>query len=231
MSIQGGPFSIHDSSLVLSINAANTKSYISGSTNWADLSGNNLNGTLTNGPAFNSSNNGTLQFDGVNDYVSFPTGFISTLTASTFSVWFYWTDNSNWSRVFDFGTGTTYNMFLTPKNGGTGVLRFAITTSSGAGEQQINHVALSLSNWYNVVVTMSGSAGNMYVNGTLVASNNSMTNTPSSLGSTTQNYLGKSQYPDPYFAGNIASLLIYKKALTSSEILQNYNTEKSRFGL
>ena len=55
--------------LVLSLDAANSKSYVSGSTVWRDMSGNGTNGTLTNGPTFSSANGGIIIFDGVNDYI------------------------------------------------------------------------------------------------------------------------------------------------------------------
>ncbi len=54
--------------LVLCLDAANPKSYISGSTSWRDTSGNTNNGTLVNGPIFNSDNGGSILFDGTNDY-------------------------------------------------------------------------------------------------------------------------------------------------------------------
>jgi hypothetical protein len=52
-----------------------------------------------------------------------------------------------------------------------------------------------------VAVTLGGSTGILYVNGTEVGRNSSMTLTPDSFGATTQNYIGKSQYPDPYLDG------------------------------
>ena len=71
--------------LVLYLDAANTKSYASGSTAWNDLVGIN-NGTLVNGPTFNSANGGSIVFDGSNDYVS--TTYNAVLTNFTFCAWF-----------------------------------------------------------------------------------------------------------------------------------------------
>ena len=56
--------------LVLYMDAANSKSYVSGSTTWNDISRSGNNGTLINGPTFNSSNGGSIVFDGTNDYVN-----------------------------------------------------------------------------------------------------------------------------------------------------------------
>jgi hypothetical protein len=219
--------------LVLCLDSGNTKSYTSGSTTWNDLTGNNNTGSLINGPTFTSSFGGSIVFDGVNDYVTLPTGFISSLTACTISCWFYYVDNGNWTRVFDFGTGTTFYMFLTPKQPGGGI-RFAITTGgNSAGSEKLLDAPTSVltsNTWYNVVLNLNGSVGNLYLNGNFIVSN-SIALTPNSLGSTTQNYIGKSQYADPYFLGNFATMLIYNRVLTASEVLQNYNANKGRFGL
>ena len=90
MSIQGNPFIIHDSSLVLSLDAANSKSYVSGSSTWSDLSGNNKTGTLTNGPTYTSSFGGGIVFDGVDDYatVSNPLNQSNLSQEWTVNAWF-----------------------------------------------------------------------------------------------------------------------------------------------
>jgi hypothetical protein len=76
--------------MVLNLDAANRKSFVSGSTSWYDLSGGGNNGTLTNGPAYNSANGGSIVFDGIDDICSVvdtPFRFGNTFTIS---VWFYW---------------------------------------------------------------------------------------------------------------------------------------------
>lgn len=122
-------------------------------------------------------------------------------------------------RILDFGTGTTAYMMLTPDAGTTNALRFAITTSGGNGEQQLNGPVLTAGTWYHIAVVLSGNTGTLYVNGAAVATNTSMTLHPSSLGSTTHNYLGKSQFSDPAFLGTIDDFRIYSRALSASEIL------------
>jgi hypothetical protein len=119
------------------------------------------------------------------------------------------------ARLFDFGTGTSSYMFLAPASGGN-TLRYAITT--GGGEQQINGPALSAGTWHHVAVTLSGTTGTLYVDGLAAGSNNSMTLKPSSLGSTTQNYIGKSQFPDPLLNGRVDDFRIYNRALSNAEI-------------
>jgi len=81
---------------------------------------------------------GALQFGGVDDYVQLPIGsMIHSLTNSTFATWVNWTGASDWQRIFDFGSSTEVSMYLTPRNGNTGFLRFAITTAGVAGEDQV----------------------------------------------------------------------------------------------
>jgi hypothetical protein len=110
-------------------------------------------------------------------------------------------------------------MFLAPQNGSSSVVRFAITTGSGAGEQQINGAAaLPTGVWKHVAVTLNGSNGVLYVDGLPVGTNSAMNLKPLSLGSTTQNYIGKSQYSDPYFNGLVDEFRIYSGALSPSEV-------------
>jgi hypothetical protein len=120
--------------------------------------------------------------------------------------------------VFDFGTGTTANMFLTLSAGG-GPLRFAITTGGGGAEQRIDGPGtLPLNTWSHVAVTLSGTTGTLYVNGTPVGTNTNMTLHPSDLGATNQNWIGRSQYPDPYLNATIDDFQIYDHALSAAEI-------------
>ncbi|HEX9047452.1 MAG TPA: LamG domain-containing protein, partial [Verrucomicrobiae bacterium] len=137
----------------------------------------------------------------------------------TIAAWVNLASVANWNRIFDFGTGTTTYMFLTPQNGSNGKVRFAITTSGGGGEQQINSSStLSLNTWHHVAVTINGSVGVMYVDGVAVGTNSAMTLKPSSLGNTTQNYIGKSQFSDPYLNGKVDEFRIYGSALSASEV-------------
>lgn len=79
----------------------------------------------------------------------------------------------------------------------------------------------------HVAVTLSGSTGRMYVDGVQVASNTSMTLKPSSLGNTNLNYIGKSQFSDPYFNGSIDDFQIYSRALSAGEISTLFNGSTS----
>jgi hypothetical protein len=142
-----------------------------------------------------------------------------------------------WSRMFDFGTGTGNYMFLAVDNAG-GDVRFAMTNNGPGAEQGISSSfpvdafgqsgaasfdnssasLLPLGRWSLVTVTLAGNVGTLYVNGTAVGSNDDITLTPSALGDTTQDWLGRSQFADPFFNGAIDDFNISDTALTSAQV-------------
>ncbi|WP_019909535.1 DUF5695 domain-containing protein [Paenibacillus sp. HW567] len=159
-----------------------------------------------------------LSLSGTSGYATLPAGVVSQLSDFTISAWVRITANSDWARIFDFGTDTTTNMFLAPQIGGGG-MRFAITTGGNGAEEQLTASApLAVGQWKHVAVTLSGTTGRLYVDGVQVAVNTSMTLKPASLGNTTQNYIGKSQYGDPNLNGAVDDFIIYSRALSASEI-------------
>ena len=183
------------------------------------------------GPAWNGllPNGGTLSGGQLTltaasqQYASLPAGIVSTFSNFTIEAWVRLNSTTNWSRIFDFGNNTTTNMFLTPQNGSTTRLRFAITTNGAGGEQQINGTsALSAGAWHHVAVTLSGNTGILYLNGAAVGTNTGMTLKPLNLGVTTNNYIGRSQYADPYFNGLLDEFRIYSVALSPAEIAATY---------
>jgi hypothetical protein len=188
------------------------------------------NGVLQNGA---SVKNGSVILNAaLAQYVSLPTGIVSNLTDVTFEAWFNASTLYPWQRVFDFGIGTISYLFFTPENGNSGygsfvgTPRFSITLP-GAGEVQINPTAnqtLSTGNLTHVAITQDSVTriSTMYINGARVGSNPLTALTPNTLGSTANNYLGKSQFNDPYFDGSITEFRIWNKALSASQVAQNY---------
>jgi Concanavalin A-like lectin/glucanases superfamily/F5/8 type C domain len=156
---------------------------------------------------------------GTNEYVSLPAGVVSGLHDFTVSAWVNPRADTAWSRVFDFGTGTGTYMFLTVSAGG-GPVRFAITTGGGGAEQQVTAPAgqLPLNTWTHLAVTLSGTTGTLYINGSPVAANANLTLTPSSLGNTTDNWIGRSQFGDPSLNANVDDFNIYSRALPATDI-------------
>jgi hypothetical protein len=182
-----------------------------------DVSGNGWNGTLTGGAAWATGNSGNaVDLDGTNGYVALPAGAVSSAEAITFATWVNLDTVSTWSRIFDFGSGTSKYMFLTPKNGATGTIRFEIRNGN-AFSQIDGAAALPTGGWHHVAVTLDGSTGTLYVDGQKVGSN-SVGIRPSHLGVTTQNWIGRSQFPDPYLDGRVDDFRIYNRALSAAEV-------------
>jgi hypothetical protein len=178
-------------------------------------------GTLPNGGTFSG---GRLTLSSNSEqYVSLPSGIIGALSNFTVTAWVQLASTANWARIFDFGNSTTVSMYLTPQNGTTGEMRYAITTNSTGGEQQINcNSTLAKEVWHQVAVTLNANTGVLFLDGVPVGTNSAMTFNPLVLGSTSNNYLGKSQWNDPYLDGAFDEFRIYSAALSPAEIAATY---------
>jgi len=166
---------------------------------------------ITNDPGLG----GVLNLNGATNYVVLAD---PVANCSTIAAWVKWNGGAAWQRVFDFGTDTTNYFFLTPK-ASTGIMRFAITTTSNGGEQQINAAsALPIGSWCHVAVTLDGTTGLLYLNGHPIATNSSLTIRPWQI-LAKNNYVSKSQWPaDPLFNGEIGSFRVFGRALSGPEI-------------
>lgn len=226
--------------LVSYLDAANPKSFISGSTVWNDLSKNTINnGTLTNGPIYNSSNGGNIIFDGSDDFVTLGNDSSLQITNNlTLSVWFktvslsvaktiaakQWCNGNQFSYSLSILTNGNIQWYWIPSGNCSGNPTGSYTTNSSV---------ITTNTWNNVIVVHTSTSVNIYVNGilapsTLVGSYSSLFNSTSPLNIGIYRNLGGS-YADA-FNGNMASVQIYNRALSATEALQNYNTMKSRFG-
>ncbi len=190
-------------------------------TSAADATGHGWNGTLVNGPTWVAGHGGNAVSlnNSASNYVSLPTGVVSSLTSFSIAAWVKLNANATWARIFDFGTGTSNYMFLSPVGAGN-IIRFAITSTAGAGEQQINYNGgISTGVWHHVAVTLEAGTGILYVDGVSVGTNSAITLTPSNLGGTTQNWIGRSQYSaDPYLSGAVDDFRIFSGALSASDV-------------
>ncbi len=188
-----------------------------------DSAGSGLNGTLTNGPVFIDGMAGlgkALSFDGTDDYATLPIGnLLSTLSDTTIAMWANYSGSGGaWQRMFDFGSGTTAYLFLTP-NMASNQMRVALRTAT-VGEQIITDGALP-TGWHHVAVTIDSATMTMklYVDGNLKASG-ATTLLPKNMGVTTQNWLAKSQYSaDAYYKGALDDFRLYNKALSKGEVM------------
>jgi hypothetical protein len=189
-------------------------------TSAADATGNGKTATLAGGAGWTTGRSGNAVNLGVSGaHVALPSGILAGATAFSVAAWVRLTTAGTWARLFDFGTGTGVNMFLTPRSS-SGTPRFAITTSGAGGEQRINGPsALATGAWTHVAVTQSGSLGILYVNGAEVARNSAMSLHAADLGNTNRNWIGRSQYSgDPSLAGAVDSFRVYSRALTAAEV-------------
>lgn len=219
--------------LILNLDAGFTPSYPTTGTTWYDLGGNTYNGTLTNSPTFNSANNGSLIFDGVDDqapvsnatfnntlnalsaitveiWIKPPTsptqygGYISRQTSavSNYTGWSIRQNNLNNGAIEWFGFGSNSNMIT--------------------GSVTPNAWTLATGTWNGTVMTL-------YINGSQASTRTNSVNTISATGQVLA--IGKLSYGNFPQTFSMASARIYNRALTAAEVLQNYNAQKSRFGL
>ncbi len=215
------------SGLTLSLDAADRNSYVSGSTTWRDLTPNSFNGTLTNGPTFNSSNGGSIVFDGVDDHVPL-TGTInlgntftilswikpSTLAGGDYIVYgLNANGNDNWFGI----NGNAVNLFATQTSD---VNNFIVSGGS----------ITSTSIWYCIGCSINETVATVYLNGAEV----NRATKAFTIGSWNDNNVTigrRGTIAQRYFPGNIASVQAYNRVLSITEIAQNYNAQKARFGL
>ena len=209
--------------LVLALDAADRNSYVSGSTIWRDLSPNGYTGTLSNGPTFSSNNGGVIVFDGADDRCVISNTIPSL---STFTIEFFLntavvdgTQNifldQNTSLRYEVTTTNKFNIHL--GNGST----WAFTTDS-------SNTVVVANTWYHTAWTWNGSLSIIYVNGILDASYSHSASSSGTGDITLAQYFSGTSYA---WSGRIGSVKIYNRALSAAEILQNYNAQKSRFGL
>jgi hypothetical protein len=219
--------------LVLYLDAANTKSYPTTGTTWNDLTNATTGATLVNGPTYTTSNGGSIVFDGTNDEVTIGTrngaSFVDTddMTVSVFLK----INNKNIAGVLGRFTQGAINdgwcvwVYLDK-------IIFFNTNSSGNYDPDYNNTGYSFINgeWFHFCVTRNSSTKKLkwYINGQL----NQEYTTSSSTFKKTNNGISIASLGGSYYMnGNIASTQIYNKALTDSEVLQNYNATKQRFNL
>ena len=226
-----GPDIVSDG-LVLYMDAGSPNSYRPDFGNtWKDMSGFNNSGSLINGPTYSSANGGSIVFDGTNDYVITSNNNASYYVSSSFTI-------STWANVSNVNTGyrgifgcfdqqsgfTGYSFWIN-----TGDSKFSFIIGGGgfafipANSNYQNDI------WYNLTGINTGGTSYFYINGVLQTATSNLTIAPPQ----TQVKIGRTYKDtnDYYYSGKVANGMIYTKALSAQEILQNYNAQKSRFGL
>ena len=213
--------------LVFAVDAANKKSYPGSGTTWTDLAGSN-NGTLTNGPTFDSGDGGSIVFDGADDYIEFSGLTLSSLNISngdpiTISCFFKPHDLAQNMICAFFDTPRCY-IETYPQSGGT-VAHWGFGNTNNA---TTSTAFLQTNQIYNYTVTYDGNIAKGYLNGELDS-----TNTIGAQSYNTNNFrIAKWSNSNPFYGDlTIYYCQLYNKSLTPTEITQNYNALKSRFGL
>ena len=228
MSVKGGPNTV-TSGLVLELDAGNTKSYPGTGTTWFDKSGFANNGTLVNGVGYTSSFNGSLVFDGGDDYVL--TSNFTTYSGSqgTLCAWTYPNPGNSNTYVIAIGElgqtgksraiGTYQGKWWLVGYGATNedwLTDFAITSN------QWSYVTYTWDNTTNIGISVNGVFANTTRSGL-----NPVAGTQLRVGSPSWTNLGSYGF----WNGRIPIAQVYNRALSQAEILQNYNATKTRFGL
>jgi hypothetical protein len=206
--------SIITSGLTFMLDAGFTPSYPRTGATWNDLSGNNYSGTLINAPTFSGASGGSFLFNGSTQYTttSYTQPAYGTGTSFTWNTWVYP------------GAGATAAPIIGNRNN---VLVFTKLTRNG-----FEYYPLSISNvltansWQNVSVVKSGTSFTYYLNGASIT-----TTASTATQSATAFYVGGDNAAGEYYAGRVSNVYIYNRALSSTEVLQNYNALLSRYRL
>ena len=227
--------------LIFNLDAGFVGSYPTTGTTWYDLSGNTNNGTLTNGPTFNSANSGSLVFDGTDDYMVMP--FTTNYPSFTVSFFFKLTGTKNYSYAISTGNGTSTGSFQIefndPDAGNTARTLWIwwYSTSGFDGGLYVPSLG-STGNWNDntwrmLTFTHTGTSNILYINGAISTYSTSGRQEIEQFGGSNYNLsIGRRQdINNLFFQGNIANMLVHNRALSATEVLQNYNALKGRFGL
>ena len=221
--IKNGYENLITSGLTLNLDAAWYNSY-SGGTYWYDISGNNKRGTLTNGPVLNTGNTGSIYFDGSDDFCVIPSTSLNGQSSGTISTWvkIYDLDFQYMVSLPD-GTGTNGFDILIENGKLDSYLKTSIN-GDNTGCQFVPKLGI----WYNFVTTYDGTTHKIYVNGVLLSSKNRSGTISNNLG---QTFVGNfSNTFAAYSNNNTSNVQLYNRALSQTEIFQNYQINKNRFG-
>ena len=251
----GGGDNVVTDNMVVYLDAGNNSSYSGSGTSWNDVSGNGNNFTLVNGPTYSSSDGGAIVFDGANDFARSATNasFFAFGTSNDYSygVWAKMDSTGNTESLLSCGTsdgGLTQNSFQLDFEGTNTRIRHLFRDGSNNQRNFTplnadDAVALVGTDWFYVMVVNDRSENELklYVNSTVLTTGDSNSiygtatnvhNFANNTDTTGEFKIGVNRGSNAFIDGRVAQVHIYKgKALTASEVLQNYNASKSRYGL
>ena len=217
--------------------AADKNSYPGSGATWSDLSGNNLNGTITSATFSSTAGGGTLVFDGSNDYVILPASSILDIQDMTMCSWNYSTEYDASMFMFEKTTNgsvnTQYSLFYNPSGNNHQIYfrTFGLSVEDLAVADHANGPVDS--QWNHIVATYDSAAGRkfLYVNTIEIGSRAGLTGTINTNPAGTSIIGAYGSGEDYFFNGNIAITMVYNRALSAKEISQNFNAQRSRFGI
>jgi hypothetical protein len=241
--VQGGQGNIVTNGLILNLDAANPRSYAPpfNGTTWQNLVAvsSSLSGSLINGVGYTGLNGGSLVFDGADDYVVNTnvsgSGIVDPTLYNysiTFNIWFITTSTKSSQYVISTGSQTSSTGICLVLND-SGVNEYVGVTGFAKKWIISNLNFISPNIWYNICVVTDNILMYIYVNGTLLTSTTSggsgLSPVHNSLTLGTPN--NSPGNPSYNLIGNIAATQIYNRALNASEVLQNFNATRARFGV
>ena len=202
---------------------ANTKSYPGSGVSVFDLSENRIDGTLTNGPTFDTGNYGNIVFDGVDDYVSCGNSEILQINEGSACTW-----------VKTSGAGSDYRGIITKQyNWGLFLLYDVLVTYDwGNGVFRSTGINIADGSWNHVALTFTDNTGvpsnnaKVYLNGSEV-----LTATVQYSNNSVEVQIAEGGGGLQALNGSIGSAQIYNRVLSPFEISQNFLAMKKRFGL
>ena len=225
MGFYRGPNIVTDG-LVYAMDAGSGRSY-DGTTSLNDLVGSNT-GTLINGVTYQSINGGVFDFDGTDDYISF--GNVQSLINNTQGTISIWVNPSTTSMKFALGWFGNTSNYMRLEVSGNGIVQLLTEVGNVGNVLSSNPATTPLNQWTNIVITQNGTNSKFHINGVLQAGSGN--STWFATHPTLNLYLGyKMSWAGYYYNGKIANTLIYDQALTTAQVTQNFNAQKSRFGL
>jgi hypothetical protein len=227
--------SFNSAGAVLYFDVANTSCYPGSGTTLTDLSGYGNNGTLINGPTYNSSNGGSIVLDGTNDYIEVATS--TTLNVQfnhSLSIWFYQTGATvGYAGIVWKGTSDADDQYCVLLGAARTDVYIDIGNSSGP---YINPsiTAISLNTWYNLTYTQSRVAGSstllLYING-VKQTTTTVAPTQGVNINTTSFKIGYPRLGGSYFPSRIAHHILYNRTLSDLEVMRNFEALRGRFGV
>jgi hypothetical protein len=212
------------SGLTLALDAGNLVSYGGNGTTWYDMTSNANNGTLTNGPVYSGGTVPSLVFDGTNDYVSLPQSLLPN--NFTYSIWVMRDGEGNQgTRGIVISNGSTYIDVGFQNN-----IMFSLMLSGGTQNliQSANGVIAPFGVWGHYTATYNQEQAKLYYNGVEVGSSN-YTLPPTNDFNTF--IIGAYAGGGYNLNGKISNAQYYNRALSASEISQNFNTYRRRYGI